>query len=120
MTQQESEMPDYIGIDLAGYYFNHKYPPNKAEYGTHYGGYKTDNQEAFFYDMSVYFYGLRFFYNGIYYRIPSDGDSWVLINEDNNSISEGFEDPIQLIENVTIEGKRIVDLIDEFKDVEIQ
>lgn len=70
--------------------------------------------------MAVNFYGLRSSYNGTYYRIPSDGDSCVLINEDNNSISECFEDPIQLIENVMIERKHIVDLIDEFKDIEMQ
>lgn len=117
MTNQEPHA-DYIGIDLGGYEYNKKYPPNIVKYGSHNGGYPTDNQEAFFYDLAVNLYGLRFTYKGKTYRIPSDGDGWIVINESDNTQSESFETPIDLIENIKIEDKPIIDLIDDFSDLE--
>jgi hypothetical protein len=46
MKQQQDSYADYIGYDLGGYAYNKKYPPNTSAYGTHNGGYPTDNQEA--------------------------------------------------------------------------
>ena len=44
---------NFIGTDLAGYPFNRKYPPDTKRFGTHYGGYRTSQQETFFYDFAV-------------------------------------------------------------------
>ena len=41
---------NFIGTDLLGYPFNRKYPPDTKRYGTHYSGYRTAQQETFFYD----------------------------------------------------------------------
>ena len=30
--------PDYIALDLCGYRYNKKYPPNKERFGESYGG----------------------------------------------------------------------------------
>lgn len=116
----EEPFADYIGYDLGGFMFNKKYPPNPSLNGGRHHGYATDNQEAFLYDVAVYLYGIKFTYNGHHYWIPSDGDGWVLLNEDNGSRSEVYDDPLKLMENVHISGKRLIDIIDDVQDIIMQ
>lgn len=119
MTQEEP-FADYIGYDFGGFMYNKKYPPNHAANGSHHHGYATDNQGAFLYDVAVYLYGIKFSYNGHHYWIPSDGDGWVLIDETDNTRSNSYDNPIELMENVTIDGKRIIDIIDDVKNIVMQ
>ncbi|MCM1143003.1 MAG: hypothetical protein NC453_30935 [Muribaculum sp.] len=115
--KQEEPFTDYIGYDLGGFMYNKKYPPNPAANGSHHHGYATDNQEAFFYDVALYLYGIKFTYEGHRYWIPSDGESWVLIDEDNGTRSESYNNPLDLIENASIDGKHLVDIVDEVQDI---
>lgn len=117
---QEKPFADYIGYDLGGFMYNMKYPPNPAVNGTRHHGYATDNQEAFLYDVAVYLYGVKFSYHGHRYWIPSDGDGWILIDESENIRSNSYDNPVQLMENVTIDGKRLIDIIDNVSDVVMQ
>jgi hypothetical protein len=117
---QDEPFADYVGYDLCGFMYNKKYPPNLAVNGSYHHGYATDNQEAFFYDVALYLYGIRFTYEGQHYWIPSDGDGWVLINEDTNTQSEPYENPLDLIENAMIGDKRLVDIIDDVDDINMQ
>lgn len=117
---QEEPFADYIGYDLGGFMYNKKYPPNPAANGGLHHGYATDNQEAFLYDVAVYLYGIKFAYKGLHYWIPSDGDGWVLIDEDTDIQSESYDNPLQLIENVTLDGRRLIDIIDDVQDVLMQ
>lgn len=117
---QEEPFADYIGYDLGGFMYNKKCPPNPAANGTHHHGYASDNQEAFLYDVAVYLYGIKFTYKGHHYRIPSDGDGWILIDEDNHTESAPYDNPMELMENATINGNRIVDIIDDVKDIVMQ
>lgn len=117
---QEKPFADYIGYDLGGFMCNMKYPPNPAVNGTRHHGYATDNQEAFLYDVAVYLYGIKFSYHGHHYWIPSDGDGWILIDESENTRSNSYDNPVQLMENVTIDGKRLIDIIDDVSDIVMQ
>ena len=40
--------PDYIALDLCGYRYNKKYPPNKERFGESYGGIKTMQKKCCF------------------------------------------------------------------------
>jgi hypothetical protein len=120
MKQQQDSYADYIGYDLGGYAYNKKYPPNTSAYGTHNGGYPTDNQEAFFYDLAVNLFGIKFTYGGTHYLIPSDGEDWILIDEDNNQKSDPYDNPIELIENAKVKGNRLIDIIDDLQDIVLQ
>lgn len=117
---QEEPFADHIGYDLSGFLYNRKYPPNLALNGGRHHGYATDNQEAFLYDVAVYLYGIKFTYQGHRYWIPSDGDGWVLINLDSQTKSSPYPDPMQLMENETLNGKRLVDIIDDVSDILMQ
>ena len=50
----------YLKRDLAGFYFNSKYPPNPEENGTLYGGYRNNAEEVLFYDFAVQGYDVSF------------------------------------------------------------
>lgn len=120
MTQDNEPWADYIGYDLGGYEYNTKYPPNPNLYGNlHHGGYRTANQRTFFYDVAVHLYGVTFSYNGIKYTIPSDGDDWKLIS-DGEITSTSYDNPLSLMENEVIDGNKLVDIIDDLKDVDLQ
>ncbi len=114
---EEEPFADYVGFDLGGFMYNKKYPPNERVNGSHHHGYATDNQECFLYDVALYLYGIKFTYKGKHYWIPSDGEAWVLINEDDNTQSEPYDNPLDLIENAMIDGKHIIDILDEFEDL---
>ena len=51
---------DYVKKDLAGYWYNSKYPPNYKVNGSLYHGYKNGVEETLFYDFAVQRYDLYF------------------------------------------------------------
>lgn len=55
---------DYVRKDLAGRWFNAKYPPDFKTNGDKYDGYKTGNEEVLFYDFAVLGYDMAFSYKG--------------------------------------------------------
>ena len=63
---------DYVKKDLAGYWYNSKYPPNYEVNGSLYHGYKDSVEETLFYDFAVQRYDLRFTYKGKLYHFLSD------------------------------------------------
>lgn len=107
-----------IGIDLMGYPFNRKYPPEKEKYGTMFHGYKNDVHETFFYDFAVQKYDLRFKYKGKEYYVLSETDHVAVCDENYTVEYETFKDGNDLLEKWKIGGKRVVDIIDECEDVE--
>ena len=42
-----------VCLDLNGYPMNFKYQPDVAKYGSEYCGYKSWNEEAFFYEFAT-------------------------------------------------------------------
>ena len=110
----------YIGRDIFGYPYNRKYPPNIKKYGAHYSGYRTFQQECFFYDYIVLNYDVRFKYNGVNYYIVNWGeDDCARMDETLKIQYEVFHNPIDLIENLQIEGHKLIDIMNDIEEVEV-
>lgn len=102
---------DYVKIDLAGYPFNWKYPPNYEINGTMYHGYKDAVEETFFYDFAVQGYDLRFLYQDKWYFFMSD-DEYVALTDDNFTYEyQRFEDGNAVLEQFCINGIRLLDIL---------
>lgn len=110
--------PDYIALDLSGYRFNKKYPPNKERYGDSYGGYKNNAEEVLFYDFAVQFYDVSFKYNGRSYYLLTDDDHVAVCDSNFTEEYETFKDAVELIEKYCIDGKSLLELIDFLEEVE--
>lgn len=110
--------PDYIALDLFGYRFNQKYPPNKKLYGDSYGGYRNNAEEVLFYDFAVQFYDVSFKYKGQPYFLLSDEDHVAVCDSRFSEEYETYKNAVDLIENYRIDGKALVEIIDELEDVE--
>ena len=111
-------MEEYIGEDLFGYWYNKKYPPNVEKYGSKYNGYSTDARDVLFQDFAVYGYDLQFKYKGKYYYCVSCGN-YVADCDDHFTVEyQRFEDANQYIEQFEIDGRKLIDIIDELEEVE--
>ena len=110
--------PDYIALDLCGYRYNKKYPPNKERFGESYGGYKNNAEEVLFYDFAVQFYDVSFKYKGKSYYLLSDNDHVAVCDSHFSEEFETFKDAVELIENYHIDGRSLLELIDSLEDVE--
>lgn len=108
----------YIGRDVFGNPYNKKYPPDYKKNGSQFSGYATPNQEAFFYDYAVLCYDIRFTYKGKDYYIVNWQDYFALTNRKHDVTYKEFPDAIALIENLEIDGKKLLDFMEEIEDVE--
>lgn len=107
-----------VGIDLMGYPFNRKYPPNTKLYGTSYHGYKNDAHETFFYNFAVQGYDLEFCYGGKKYHVLHEPDHVAVTDDNFTEELQVFNSGNDLIEKWIIDGKRLVDIIDDCESVE--
>ena len=82
---------NYIGKDLLGYPYNRKYPPDIKKYGSHYSGYRTFQEECFFYDFAVQHYFVCFKYKGQNYYIVSWEDCCARTDETWNDVFERWK-----------------------------
>lgn len=110
--------PDYIALDLCGYRYNKKYPPNKERFGESYGGYKNNAEEVLFYDFAVLFYDVSFKYKGKSYYLLTESDHVAVCDSHFSEEYETFKDAVELIENYHIDGRSLLELIDSLEDVE--
>lgn len=109
---------DYIRTDLAGYLFNLKYQPDTTLNGTLYHGYKSCKEETLFYDFAVQGYDLTFCYKGKRYHFLSE-ENYVAHCDENYTVEyQRFEDGNSALEQFKIDGKSLIDLIDELEEVE--
>lgn len=108
----------YIGKDVFGFPYNMKYPPDYQKYGRQFSGYATPNQEAFFYDYVVLHYTIRFTYKGKDYYIINWWDCFALTDQKHEIMYQTFPDAIALIENLEIDGRKLLDFMEEITDVE--
>lgn len=108
---------DYEGVDLLGFRFNKKYPPNKERFGTTYGGYQTKAEEVLFYDFALQGYDVEFIYKGKNYYLLNDGEAY--LSDSKFSVKyEYFLDPIDLIEHLMIEGKPLITIMKDLDGIE--
>ncbi|MCD8306344.1 MAG: hypothetical protein LUC49_06800 [Prevotella sp.] len=109
--------PDIVW-DLDGYPMNAKYPPDVERYGSSFHGYPTDERETIFYHFAVQSYDLTFKYKGKTYYAVSDVDHVALCDEHFTKEYEVYPNANAFIENFKIDGRPLIELIDELEDVE--
>ncbi len=109
--------PDIVW-DLDGYPMNAKYPPDIERYGGTFHGYPTDERETIFYNFAVQRYDLTFSYKGKIYYVVSSMDHVALCDEHFTEEYEVYPNANAFIENFKIDGRPLIDLIDELEDVE--
>ena len=108
---------DYVMTDLMGYPYNGKYPPKGDKRGI-YHGYASDAEETLFYDFAVQGYDLTFVYKGQRYYFLSDKDHVALCDERYTEEYQVFPDGNTALEQFKIEGKSLLELIDQLDEVE--
>lgn len=109
---------DIVGYNLLGYPFNKKYPPDEKRYGSQYAGYKTSNRETFFYSFAVQGYDVQYIYHGKRYYVMFEPDAVYESDEHFTAQYQKFEDGNDYIEHYVIEGKPLIEIIDELEDVD--
>ena len=78
----------------------------------------TPYQEAFFYDYAVLCYDLRFTYKGKDYYIVNWNDCYALTDETREIMHQTFPDAIELLEQLEIDGIKLLQFMEEIEDVE--
>lgn len=111
-----------IGRDLLGYPFNRKYPPMPERYGSAYYGYSNWNQQAFFYEFAVQSACISFRYQDKDYYLIAEEDCAATCKDskftpDENSLR--FASCNELIEQLEIDGHKLIDILDDLEDVDI-
>lgn len=114
-----SEEDPVVGRDLFGYPYNKKYPADIKKYGNDYDGYPTPNRETFFFDFAVECYSVRFSYHGKSYAIQTSTDGPIQLDPYTYDILRKFPDNNALIEQMEIDGHKLIDIIDEVEDCEV-
>ena len=109
---------DYVMTDLLGYPYNGKYPPKGDKHGI-YHGYSSDVEETLFYDFAVQRYDLGFTHKGKRYYFLSESDHVALSDEHFTEEYQCFDDGHSALEQFLIDGKSIIELIDQLEDVEV-
>lgn len=110
--------PEYIKKDLAGYYYNAEYPPNYELYGDTYEGYKNNAELILFYEFAVQRYDVSFRYKGTPYYLMTDEFCVAVCDEHFTEQYEVFENANELIKHWRIDGKPLIDIMDELENVE--
>lgn len=117
-TEPRPDEPD-IARDLMGNPYNAKYPPNYDLYGHTYDGYKSWNQSAFFLSFVVEYYDLEFSYKGKTYYIGFDEGKACFFRTPFDDPYLNYPSGNELLEQFTIEGTPLINLIDELEDVDV-
>ena len=107
------EETDVIGFDLCGYPYNKKYPPNVDLYGRKYDGYSSPFRATLFYSFAVQHYDLEFSYHDKCYYCLSEPDFVALCDSNFTICYQRFENANVFIETFEIEGKKLIDIIDD-------
>ena len=118
----ESTRIGVVGKDLMGYPYNMKYPPMISKYGDQYLGYPNWNQEVFFYEFAVQGYDVTFVYHGVKYFLMADSEYYCTCEDMHFMPSEKslyFKNGNELIEQLEIEGKKLIEIMDELEEVEM-
>jgi hypothetical protein len=117
MCKEWKPWADYVGHDLFGYEYNRKYPPNKEMFGNDFGGYATPNQETFFYDYCIQQYGVVFSYEEVSYETEFTNEGPILRNITTQKVQGPFDDAVQLLEKAIINGRKMIDILDNLQNI---
>ena len=116
-SEPKPEYP-YIAYDLYGYPYNAKYPPENNDTTADEHGYKTDAQDTFFHFFAVWGYDVSFKYKGKPYYLLYEWDHAAVCDEHFTKEYQVYSDPNTLMEKFTIDGRPLIELIDELEEVE--
>lgn len=108
----------YIGYDDNGYPYNCKYSPNKEKYGDLFEGYKNKAEGVLFYDFGVQNYDVSFKYKGKDYFLLTEPDHVAVCDDHFTEEYEVYTDAMDLIENFKIDGRPLIDLMDEIEEID--
>ena len=108
----------YIGYDDNGYPYNCKYPPNKEKYGDLFEGYKNKAEGVLFYDFGVQNYDMSFKYKGKDYYLLTEPDHVAVCDDHFTEEYEVYTDARDLIENFKINGKPLIELMEEIEEID--
>jgi len=112
---------EVVGLDLLGYPYNMKYPPDIQKYGDQYYGYPSWNHQVLFYEFACQGYDLRFMYHDHWYYAMANGDDYCTCKDEHympDETSIHFSNGNVLIEQWEIEGHKLIDIIDDLEEVE--
>lgn len=114
----ENVFKQHVICDENGYLCNSKYPPNREKYGDSYNGYKSSFEETLFYNFGVQYYDLYFKYKGKEYFVLNEPDHVALCDEHYTKEYEVYANEMEFIENFKIDGKTLIELIDEIEEMD--
>lgn len=109
---------DYAVKDLAGYWYNAKYPPNYEKNGRLHNGYKNGVEEALFFYFALMGYDLYFTFQGKPYHFLSEPDYVAYCDEHYTDEYLRFPDGNTALEQFSIDDRPLIELIDELENVE--
>lgn len=108
----------YIINDANGYPINGKYPPNREKYGDLYDGYKNWAEEVLFHRFAVLCYDVCFTYKNKEYFLLKEPDHAAVCDEHFTEEYEIYANEMELLENFKIDGKPLIELIEELEDID--
>lgn len=108
----------HLALDDNGYPYNCKYPPNKEKYGDIYEGYKTWTEEVLFHRFGILCYDVCFVYKNNEYHLLKEYNYAAVCDEHCTEEYETFADEMALIENFKINGKPLIELIDDITEID--
>ena len=83
-------------------------------------GYASDSQETFFYNFAVQGYDVSFRYNGQMHYLMYDKGKAAVCDDHFTKQYKVYPDPNTLIEQYEIDGRKLIDIIDELEEVEAE
>ena len=109
---------DYIKYDENGYPYNGMFPPTEDLLNGN-DGYDSVSKSVFFYDYAVQGYNIDFNYKGKHYALMGwmDGVPIALLDADDNELQR-FEDPMDAVLHCEIDGRKLLDIMEDFTDIE--
>lgn len=113
----ETDFP-YIAVDGNGHGYNAAMPPDTKKYGTTYGGYRNNAETVLYYDFAVQGYDVSMTYNHKRFHLLYEPDHAALCDRNFSTEYETFPDPMTLIKELRLCGRKLIDIIDDLEDVE--
>lgn len=107
-----------IRLNEQGFAINKLFRPCEGMYGFRFNGYPNENREALFHFFAVQGYDTSFTYHGRPYYLLYVGPWVALSDAAYTAVIQRFENANLLIENLEIEGQKLIDIIDELENVQ--
>lgn len=98
--------------------YNIKYPPNYEKYGTEHEGYRTWKEEELFFLFAVQGNDMHIEHNGKDYHFLSTSEFVAESDDHYTKVYKKYKNANELIENFEIEGRKLVDIVNDLDFIE--